>query len=228
LEEEADSMANSEHMAAGDPARLPRRLFYIQGIIHNRLEERRNYYPARGALPLLADAWRAGVSVETLESLARSVDFRTWGQYREAVADAVSRVGGPGGEFSLMMSWCVASEAGEEEFFAQTTVDRVEFTFEMRSICQELRVPDADIRAEVSGRRVGFQSFVRSGDGVVEVGFVELVVALGWRAVGAEILPEGPLVGLFRTDATAAAPQDPFGEFDGVTECSSVDHGDVF
>ena len=79
---------DSEHVAKGDPSKLPSRLFYVQAIIRNRLSESGFYYPVRGALPLLADAWRGGVSIELLESISKSVDVRTWTNFRDAVHDA--------------------------------------------------------------------------------------------------------------------------------------------
>ena len=79
---------DSEHVAKGDPSKLPSRLFYVQAIIRNRLSESGFYYPARGALPLLADAWRGGVPIELLESISKSVDVRTWTNFRDAVYDA--------------------------------------------------------------------------------------------------------------------------------------------
>ena len=83
---------DADHVAKGDPSKLPSRLFYVQGIVRNRLTEAGYYYPSRGALPLLADAWRGGVSVEMLESLAKSVDVRTWTDFRDAVYDAWENV----------------------------------------------------------------------------------------------------------------------------------------
>lgn len=83
---------DSEHVANGDPSRLPNRLFYVQAIIRNRLSKSGFYYPAQGALPLLADAWRGGVPIELLESISKSVDVRTWTNFCDAVYDAWKKV----------------------------------------------------------------------------------------------------------------------------------------
>jgi len=79
---------NSEHVAKDDPSKLPSRLFYVQAVIRNRLSEAGYYYPVRGALPLLVDAWRGGVPIESLESISKSVHVRTWTNFRDAVHDA--------------------------------------------------------------------------------------------------------------------------------------------
>ena len=83
--EQNNNIATDNTVAKGDPAKLPSRLFYIQGIIRNRLLERDYYYPARGAMPLLADAWRGGVKIDLLESIAKSVDVKTWTNFRDSV-----------------------------------------------------------------------------------------------------------------------------------------------
>ena len=75
----------STFMVQGDPQHLPQRLFYIQAIVQRKLEEAHYYYPAQGALPLIATAYRNGCEIEDLESIARSVDFRTWSDFRDGV-----------------------------------------------------------------------------------------------------------------------------------------------
>lgn len=82
---------DSEHVAMGDPSMFPQRLHYIQAIIRNRLHEEQKYYPDRGAMPLIADAWRAGVPLHTLESIAKSIDIRSWSNFRDAVMDAMDK-----------------------------------------------------------------------------------------------------------------------------------------
>jgi len=88
---ERSEKMDSDHVAKGDPSEVPKRLFYVQGIIRNRLCEAGFYYPKNGALPLLAKAWRVGVSVELLESIAKSLDVRTWTDFRDTVYDAMDK-----------------------------------------------------------------------------------------------------------------------------------------
>jgi|GEM_PF-5781843 len=81
-----------KQIAKGDPTRVPIRLYYIRGIIRNRLVENGYYYPDKGALHLIIDAWRNGVSIELLESLAKSIDVRTWTNFRDAVYEAMDDI----------------------------------------------------------------------------------------------------------------------------------------
>lgn len=81
----------ADDAAAGNPKNLPQRLFYIQGIIRNKLlVERQFYYPDKGALPLLSQCWRAGVSVEKLESIAMSLDWNSWYEVRDLLIDSMN------------------------------------------------------------------------------------------------------------------------------------------
>ena len=74
-----------------NPAKLPKRLFYIRGIIRNRLSENGYYYNHDYAIELLADAHLAGVSMEELEDIAKSLKVETWTNFRDAVIEATER-----------------------------------------------------------------------------------------------------------------------------------------
>jgi hypothetical protein len=71
-----------------NPEKLPKRLFYIRGIIRNRLTEKGFYYNEDSALELLADAFVAGVPLEELEDIAKSLKVKTWTNLRDSVVDA--------------------------------------------------------------------------------------------------------------------------------------------
>lgn len=66
-----------------NPDKFPPKLFYIRGIIRNRLTERGYYYNDPKALELLADAYYAGVELETLEDTAKSIKLKCWTMFRE-------------------------------------------------------------------------------------------------------------------------------------------------
>jgi hypothetical protein len=73
-----------------NPAKLPPRLFYIRGIIRNRLQDKGFYYPGDDAvLELLGDAHEAGVETEDLENTAKSLKVKTWTDFRDRVIDAI-------------------------------------------------------------------------------------------------------------------------------------------
>ena len=67
-----------------NPEKLPSRLFYIRGIIRNRLTEKGFYHNDEYALELLADAHAAGVPIEELEDIAKSIKVKTWTNFRDA------------------------------------------------------------------------------------------------------------------------------------------------
>lgn len=62
------------------------RLFYIRGILRNRL----NYLHEGACISVLKEAREFGVSVEWLEQLAKSV--ASWTQYRNTVDEAISQI----------------------------------------------------------------------------------------------------------------------------------------
>lgn len=70
-----------------NPKKLPKRLFYIRGIIRNRLVEKGFYYNHDYAIELLGDAHVAGVSLEELEDIAMSIKVKTWTHFRDAVIE---------------------------------------------------------------------------------------------------------------------------------------------
>jgi len=73
-----------------NPAKLPKRLFYIRAIIRNRLTEKGFYYPDDdNVLELLADAHDAGIKIEALEDIAKSLKTKTWTHFRDQVTDAL-------------------------------------------------------------------------------------------------------------------------------------------
>jgi hypothetical protein len=56
-----------------NPAKLPSRLFYVWGVIRNRPQDKVFSYPSDAALDLLGDAREAGVLVEELEDVTKSL-----------------------------------------------------------------------------------------------------------------------------------------------------------
>lgn len=73
-----------------NPEKLPSSLFYIRGIMRNRLTEKGYYYNHDGALELLGDAYFAGVPIEELEDIAKSLKTKTWTNFRDSVIDAIT------------------------------------------------------------------------------------------------------------------------------------------
>ncbi len=74
-----------------NPAKLPPRLFYIRGIIRNRLQDKGFYYPGDDAvLELLGDAHEAGAETDELEDTAKSLKVKTWTDFRDRVVDLMT------------------------------------------------------------------------------------------------------------------------------------------
>ena len=75
-----------------NPEKLPSRLFYIRGIVRNRLTEKGYYYPKEEAvLELLGDAHLAGVSIDEMEDIAKSLKSKTWTHFRDQITDSIVR-----------------------------------------------------------------------------------------------------------------------------------------
>ncbi|MCI0364998.1 MAG: hypothetical protein L0219_14065 [Phycisphaerales bacterium] len=75
-----------------NPEKLPQRLFYIRGIIRNRLTERGYYYDDQRALEFLGNAYVASVELEELEDITKSLKVKTWTNFRDALEDSMRHV----------------------------------------------------------------------------------------------------------------------------------------
>jgi len=68
-----------------NPQKIHPRIYYIRGILRNRL----SFCNEDRALELMAEAHAAGVPVEHLEDVAKSLKTRTWIDFQEQVNEAI-------------------------------------------------------------------------------------------------------------------------------------------
>jgi hypothetical protein len=88
----ADEGGGTGPVQTMNPAKLPQRLRYVRGIIRNRLTEKEYYDRDDTVLELLGEAYQAGVPLDHLEDIARSIKVKTWTDFRDQVYDAIDGV----------------------------------------------------------------------------------------------------------------------------------------